>query len=55
MVAIALGEIALVGLITIALTTWPLWRRYRKLKQENDAKALEIFERWQPLDRRDPS
>jgi hypothetical protein len=30
-VAIALGEILFVGLVLVAFTTWPLWRRMKKL------------------------
>ena len=54
-VVIALAEIFLVGAVLVALTTWPLWRRYRKLERERDAKAREILERWRPTDRREPS
>jgi hypothetical protein len=54
-VAVALAEIFLVGLVLVALTTWPLWRRLKKLERERDAKAREILERWRPVDRREPS
>jgi hypothetical protein len=45
-VAVVLVEIFLVGSVLVALTTWPLWRRLRKLERERDAKAREILERW---------
>jgi hypothetical protein len=45
-VVIALVEIFLVGSVVVALTTWPLWRRLKKLERERDAKAREILERW---------
>jgi hypothetical protein len=54
-VVIALVEIFLFGSVVVALTTWPLWRRLKKLERERDAKAREILERWRPVDRRDPS
>jgi hypothetical protein len=54
-VAAALAEIFLVGLVVVALTTWPLWRRLKRLERERDAKAREILVRWQPVDRREPS
>ena len=54
-VAVGLVEIFLVGSILVALTTWPLWRRLKKLERERDAKAREILERWRPTDRREPS
>jgi hypothetical protein len=54
-VAIALAEIFLVGSVVVALTTWPLWRRMRRLQRERDEKAREILERWQPADGREPS
>jgi len=54
-VAVALAEIFLVGLVLVALTTWPLWRRLKRLERERDAKARAILERWRPVDRREPS
>jgi hypothetical protein len=53
-VAVVLVEIFLVGAVLVALTTWPLWRRLKKLERERDAKAREILERWRPVDRREP-
>src|SRR5262249_1797821 len=53
-VFVAIAEIAFVGSVVIVFTTWPLWRRYRKLKREHDAKAREILERWRPRSRPSP-
>jgi hypothetical protein len=55
LIAVALGEIALVGVIALAFTTWPLWRRYKNLKKEHDEKAREILASWQPHSGRKPS
>jgi hypothetical protein len=49
-VAVVLVEIFLVGSVLVALTTWPLWRRLKKLERERDAKAREILERWRPVE-----
>jgi hypothetical protein len=38
-VAVGLVEIFLVGSILVALTTWPLWRRLKKLERERDEKG----------------
>ena len=54
-VAVVLVEMFLVGAVLVALTTWPLWRRLKKLERERDAKAREILERWRPVDRGEPS
>jgi hypothetical protein len=54
-VAVVLVEIFLVRAVLVALTTWPLWCRLKKLERERDAKAREILERWRPVDRREPS
>ena len=51
----ALAEIALVGLIATAVTTWPLRREYRSLKRETDQKAREVLERSRFLDDQLPS
>jgi hypothetical protein len=40
-----LAEIALVGLLVMTVTTWPLWREYLRLKRETDEKAREVLER----------
>jgi hypothetical protein len=55
LVAVTLAEIFLVGAVLVALTTWPLWRRLKRLQRERDTKAREILERWRPTDRREPS
>ena len=52
--AVVVVEISLVGSVLVALTTWPLWRRLKKLERERDAKAREILEQWRPVDRREP-
>jgi hypothetical protein len=54
-VAVALAEIFLVGSVMVILTTWPLWRRLKKLEREHDEKGREVLERWRPPDRREPS
>ena len=45
-VAVALAEIFLVGLILVALTTWPLWRHLKRLQRERDENVREILGRW---------
>jgi hypothetical protein len=54
-VAVALGEIVLVGLVLLAVNVWPLWRHLKRQERELDEKARKILEEWQPTDRVKPS